>query len=153
MTDPTPKQKKGVDNLLSGKYDTISPALRDAGYSKSTAIEPKKNFLNAQGVKIYLKTLSKVSKKRWNLSLPDKVASVYLDGLSADKPYGKEGKPHPDYQTRLSYADRFAKFFGWTSGEDNSTKKLQQFNFFSVDTKEQNDFNENFKLFLKKMYE
>jgi hypothetical protein len=152
ITAPTARQKKAVDNILSGKYNHLRPALRDAGYKDVTALAPKKNFLQAQGVKIYLKTLSKVAKRRFNLSLPDKVALTYLDGLEADKPYGKDGDIHPDYQARLAYADRFAKFFGWMAGEDNSPKKMQQFNFFSLDDKTKEDFNNNFKSFLKQTY-
>lgn len=151
VTEPTKRQKKGVDNILSGKFDHFAPALRDAGYAEATAIEPKKNFLQSQGVKVYLKTLSKVAKKRWNLSLPDKVAMTYLNGLEATKLYGKEGTEHPDYSVRKSYADRFATFFGWTRGETTSNSKLQQFNFFSLDDDTKEDFNDSFKTFLRQI--
>ena len=148
---PTAMQKQGVDNILSGKYRNFAPALRDAGYTKSVANAPGHNFFNAQGVQLYLKTLSKVAKKRWNVSLPDKVALTYLDGLEATKLAGKDAIEHPDFATRLTYADRFAEFFGWRQDKPMGNIKNQQFNFFSVDEKERQDFNENFKTFLKQM--
>ena len=148
---PTPMQKRGVDNLLSGKYNAAAPALRDAGYTNSTAIRPQDNFFKAKGVGLYLKTLSKVAKKRWNVSLPDKVALTYLDGLESTKFYGKDAIEAPDNMARLAYADRFAKFFGWISNDLPLGSKVQQFNFFSVDEKTRQDFNENFKVFLKQL--
>ncbi|HZX13020.1 MAG: hypothetical protein UV58_C0013G0008 [Candidatus Wolfebacteria bacterium GW2011_GWC1_43_10] len=148
---PTPMQKRGVDNILSGKYNAAAPALRDAGYKPKTVINPQENFFKAQGVGLYLKTLSKVAKKRWNVSLPDKVALTYLDGLEATKLYGKNAIEAPDYMARKVYADRFAEFFGWTHGDLAPGAKLQQFNFFSVDEKTRNDFNSHFREFLKQL--
>src|SRR3990167_4824318 len=133
---PTPLQKRGVDNILSGKYKTYAHALRDAGYAPSVAAHAEDKFFKAKGVQLYLKTLSKVAKKRWSVSLPDKVALTYLDGLEATKLYGKNAVEHPDHAVRLSYADRFAEFFGWRRGEAVGSVKNQQFNFFSVDEKE-----------------
>ena len=146
---PTPMQVKGVDNVLSGRFPNSTKALRAAGYGKHVKVGNE--FFKAQGVELYLKTLSKVAKKRWNYSLPDKVALVYLDGLSAEKPYGKNAELFPDHAVRLQFANRFAQFFGWTQGEGIGSTKLQQFNFFSVDENTRHDFNENFKLFLRQL--
>jgi len=148
---PTPMQKRGVDNILSGKYKTMAPALRDAGYANSVADAPRANFFNLKGVQLYLKTLSKVAKKRWSLSLPDKVAMTYLDGLEATKLMGKNAIEHPDFAVRLTYADRFAEFFGWKNQQPAPGSKLQQFNFFSVPEEDRKDFNERFKIFLKQI--
>jgi len=149
VTVPTPMQKRGVDNVLSGKYKFVAPALRAAGYSNFTAGRSQENFFKAKGVEVYLKALSKVAKKRWNVSLPDKVALTYLDGLESTRLYGKDAIEHPDNMARLAFADRFAQFFGWT--RETPMGKLQQFNFFSVDEKTKHDFNENFKVFLKQL--
>jgi len=151
ITGPTPMQKRGVDNILSGNYNAAAPALRDAGYKPSTAIKSQDNFFKAKGVGLYLKTLSKVAKKRWNVSLPDKVALTYLDGLEATKLYGKNAIEAPDYMARKAYADRFAEFFGWTHGDLAPGAKLQQFNFFSVSPEERTEFNDKFKDFLKQL--
>ena len=149
----TIRQKRGVDNILSGKYNAAKPALVDAGYTPQVASNPQNKFFKAQGVQLYLKTLSKVAKKRWSLSLPDKIAMGYLDGIEATKLFGKDAIEHPDYMARLSYLDRFAEFFGWRKAEGISHTKLQQFNFFSVPAEEKKDFNEKFKVFLKQTYE
>ena len=149
MDQPTPKQVKGVDNILSGRYPSPTKALRAAGYGKY--VKTGKEFFKAQGVELYLKTLSKVAKKRWNYSLPDKVMLTYLDGLEATKLYGKDAEEHPDWLARKAFADRFAEFFGWTRGETSPVGRLQQFNFFSVNEEDRKNFNENFKLFLRQM--
>lgn len=147
---PTPKQKKAVDNVLSGEFTSFKPALKDAGYSDSTSAEPQKNFLKAQGVQVYLKKLDKKAQKRFGMELHEKVADTYLDGLEATKLYGKDGTEHPDSMARLAYADRFAKFFGWVSdGETQAKTKNQQFNFFSTSGEEKENFNNSFIDFLK----
>ena len=148
---PTPLQKRGADNILSGKYKTYAPALRDAGYAPSVAAHAEEKFFKARGVQLYLKTLSKVAKKRWSLSLPDKIAMGYLDGIEATKLFGKNAIEHPDYIARLSYLDRFAEFFGWRKGEAVGNIKNQQFNFFSINEEDRRDFNASFKEFLKQM--
>ena len=149
MNQPTLKQVKGVDNVLSGRFPSASQALRAAGYGKH--VKPGPEFFKAQGVELYLKTLSKVAKKRWNYSLPDKVMLTYLDGLEATKLAGKDAVEHPDWLARKAFADRFAEFFGWTRGETSAVGRLQQFNFFSVNEDDRKNFNENFKLFLRQL--
>lgn len=149
MDQPTVKQVKGVDNILSGRFPNSTQALRAAGYGKH--IKVGQEFYKAQGVELYLKTISKVAKKRWNYSLPDKVMLTYLDGLEATKLAGKDAVEHPDWMARKVFADRFAEFFGWTRGETSPVGKLQQFNFFSVNEDERKNFNENFEKFLRQM--
>ena len=149
--NPTMMQKRGVDNLLSGKYNKIKPALIDAGFSNRTVANPRENFFKAKGVEVYLKTLSKVAKKRWSMSLGDKVAMTYLDGLEATKLFGKDAIEHPDFMARKAFADSFAKFFGWSHEQLTPGSKFQQFNFFSTAENEKRNFNDSFRVFLKQL--
>jgi len=150
----TEKQRRAVDNIVTGKFKTAPPAMRDAGYTLESSKEPDKNLFSRRGVELYLKTLSKVCKNRFNLSLQDKVMTTYLDGLEATKLYGKNAIEHPDTMARIASADRFAEFFGWKRGVvPTASQQFNQFNFFSIDQEEQKRFNDNFKNMLGKYYE
>ena len=149
---PTPMQKAAVDNLLSGEYKAVAPAMRDAGYSKSSSLQSHKALIGRRGVQNYIKTLSAKAQKRWNTTIEDKVLDTYLDGLEATKLYGKNAIPHPDFMARKAFADRFAGFFGWVREGGLPTGSYQQINFFEVAREERRQFNENFKGFLRDFY-
>lgn len=150
---PTEKQIQTVDNIVSGKFKKLAPAMRDGGYSQSSSLSSQNAFLKRRGVELYLKTLSKLCKRRFNLSLQDKVMTTYLDGLEATKLFGKDAIEHPDHLTRMSAADRFAEFFGWKRGfMPVAGQQFNTFNFFSVEQEEQKKFNDNFKNMLGQFY-
>lgn len=151
VTGPTPRGKRAVDNWLSGKFKTKKDALLEAGYSQSTASTNAHNVFQTQGIQLYLKTLSKISKHRTGLSLPDKVAMVYLDGLEATKLYGKNAIEAPDWQARKAFADKFSEFFGWSHPQFAPGSKFQQFNFFATPVEERQSFNDDFKVFLRQL--
>jgi hypothetical protein len=91
--------------------------------------------------------------KQWGVSVPDKIGEVMLNGLEADKPYGKEGFLHADWMARHKFAESLSKFFGLLESHSESDRPTQnQFNFFSVPKDEQHKFNANFNEFIKKFY-
>lgn len=118
----TPRQINAVNNILSGEFKSIAEALREAGYSEKSSLNPRHVLANRQGVETYIKSLSVIAQKRWNLSLPNKVALIYLDGLSATKIVGK-GIEFPDWSIRLASANTFANFFGWTTSSSPKRRR------------------------------
>lgn len=150
---PTRKQKRAVDNILSGKFKSKKAAMVEAGYSELVASDPKKKLVDTKGVNTYIKQLDLQARERWNKSIREKVMDVYADGLDATKLYGKQGLEHPDHMTRKAFADRLAEFFGWDHSGDQLGRpaQYQQFNFFSVDDKRRSKFNEKFKEFVRNM--
>lgn len=154
--ETTPKQKAAVDNVLSGQYkykgkNSIRASMMAAGFSEATSGDPTRNLAERQGVQIYLEKLGEKAKKKFGMELRDKVMETYLDGLEATKLMGKDSIEHPDYSTRLAFADRFSDFFGWLE-QRREAKAYNQYNFFSVNEKERAKFNTNFKGFLDKYY-
>lgn len=148
---PTAKQKLATDMILSGKAVSVPDAMRKAGYSDSSAHNATKVFTRSQGVDIYLKSLDALSRKKFGMSIQDKVMNVYYEGLEATKLFGKEGIEHADHPTRILAADRMAGFFGWNKvGVEDETKQFNQFNFFNVKQDKQKEFQSNLKEFLKK---
>jgi len=156
----TPMQKRAIDNILSGKFKTVGgktnlgKAMLAAGYTPSSARVPA-NLPKRTGVQLYLKRIEKRAKKKLGIPLRDKVMDTYLEGLRATKLYGKEAKEHPDYLARKAYADQFAEFFGWIDKHKSGSGAVpafNQFNFFSVDEKKRQKFNDSFKSFLKRYY-
>jgi len=51
---PTMKQAKVVSYLLVGKVDSVSKAMRKAGYSKTMASKPSEKLLRTKGFKVAL---------------------------------------------------------------------------------------------------
>lgn len=149
----TDLQRQAIDNVISGKYKHVAPAMRDAGYSKESSLTPRHALFERKGVQVYLRKLDKKSQKRFAMSLPEKVMDVYLDGLEATKLSGKKAIEHPDHPTRMSAADRFAKFFEWVKEPTATGGKYAQFNFFSLAENKRKQFDEKFKDFLKRFYE
>lgn len=152
---PSERQKRAVDNVISGKFHSKRQALLDAGYDKTVADRPSQVF-KSHGVQVYLKTLSKISKKRYSLSLQDKVMLTYLDGLDATKLYGKEGREHPDWMARKQFADSLADLMKFSPenpmNQKNRSGNFNQFNFFSMNERDRQNVNSTFKDFLGKYY-
>ena len=147
----TPKQKRAVDNIISGKYPSKRQAMKAAGYTEKSANRPNHALESRQGTKTYLKTLKKRALKKWDSTLEDKVADTYLDGLESTKLYGKNNKEHPDFAVRKRYADFFSSVFGWTPQNEDRARNPQvnTFNFFSIKEDERKQFNKNLKDFLE----
>jgi len=146
----TAKQKQAVDNVLGGKFKNLNSALQDAGYSKSSSMSAQRNVFMRRGVEVYLAQLDKKAQRRFGLNLKEKVMETYLDGLDATKwvRKGKRSIEHPDFLARKQFADKFSEFFQWSS-DAPPQKEGQQYNFFMFSEKEQGEFNDKFKDFLK----
>jgi len=147
----TKKQKQAVENMLSGKFKSKSAALQAAGYTGGEAGSPAR-FMQATGVRQYLKRIGKKAKKLFKMKLEDKVMQVYMEGLNADKPFGKDAIMAADHPTRKMFADRFSEFFGWTTEAPATAPVQTQNNFFMVAKEEQKEFNGKFKDFLRGFY-
>lgn len=106
----TLKQKKAVDNIISGEFKSVAAAMKDAGYSPVSASHPAHALMNSRGVEVYLAKLDEKSQKLWGLKLPEKVMDTYLEGLEATKvvKVGKQTEERPDWLARKSFADKFS---------------------------------------------
>lgn len=142
---PTKLQKRAVDNMLSGDYESASGAMKAAGYSDTSAVNPRQNLFDSKGVQNYLKVLGKIYKNKTGKGLAHRVMEVYVEGLDA------EAKPGvPDHNTRKKFADEMAKFMGWKQEATfPQGSHLNQYNFFSTPENEQQQFNSNLKKFLR----
>lgn len=150
--EPTKRQVRAVNNIISGEYKTKADALRAAGYSEKSATHQSATLFKNKGIQTYLRKLNRQSRAKFGVALPDKVAMTYLEGLEATKLFGKDAVEHPDWQARKQFADSFAEFFGWKQPQLPSASVNQQFNFFSIPEKDKERFNNNFKSFLGKYY-
>ena len=151
-TKPSPLQKRAVDNVLSGNFKSVAEAMRDAGYSGTTSHRPSEKLVKSKGVQAYLEQLGDKAIQKFGMTLEEKVAEVYLDGLSAEKPYGKDAQLFPDHITRLSFASKFSVFFGWTEDQSKGGRIHQQFNYFGISDDQKEVFNKKFGDFLNKYY-
>ena len=155
---PSPRQIQAVDNWVSGKYKSKKAAIIDAGYDELTANRGDDVF-KRKGAQIYIKTLSVMAKRRFNMPIANKIMGVYLDGLDATKLYGKDAVEHPDHRTRKEFADRLSELIEFVpttympgSAPQGKGANFNQFNFFSMAEKERENYNNNFKDFLTKYY-
>src|SRR3990167_1627478 len=149
---PTIKQKRAVQNILGGQFRNVAEAMRDAGYSQTTSHRPKEKLANAKGVQAYLEQLGGKAIQKFGMSLEDKVAETYLEGLTATKLYGKNAIEHPDWAARKSFADALASFLGWTKDQSQVGNIHRQFNYFGVSEDQRDVFNKKFSDFLNKFY-
>lgn len=136
---PTQKQKRAVDNILSGKFENNRQALKSAGYSNNI---PVSTVLQSDGVKNYVAGFEKKALVKFGMSLDDKLMDVYLDGLTAETPKGDK-----DFRIRKDYADTVSQMKGYLKAKDEGNKT--QINFFQVNRQEQEDFNKQFLEFIK----
>lgn len=148
---PTVLQQKAIDLILENPKMSAGKAMREAGYSPKSSRRPQQVLFEKKGVQTYLKKLNKTVKRKWKRSLPDAVMDAYLDGLKATKMSGgKHPIEFPDHAVRKTFADQFARFFGWMSQAGEQTPAQgNQYNFFSINKDERQDFNNQFKGFLK----
>ena len=114
-TKPTFLQVKAVDNILSGNFKSVAAAMREAGYSESTSFHALEKLGKSKGIQAYLKLLGADAIKRWGITIEEKVAHVYLDGLDAERPSRRKDVQYPDWKTRLVSADKISEFLGWVS--------------------------------------
>jgi hypothetical protein len=149
---PRPKQKLMVDLKLSGRAETITDAARQAGY-RDSSLHNVHILTQSVGVRTYLATIDKKSRKRFGMTLPDKVMNTYFEALDATKLYGKNAVEHPDHKVRIEAADRYAGFFKWKeTGIEDKKNEYNQFNFFQTKAEDQEKFHANLKSFIKKSY-
>ena len=142
----TPMQKEAVDNIMSGKYKSKKKALLAAGYSENTANNPGKDFIARTGVQKYLASFEKKAVVKFGMSLDQKIQEVYLDGLDADKPFGKNDIM-PDHRMRKEFADTIQESRGMMRSKGRS--KSQTFNFFMFDKESRDKFNDAFNDFVR----
>lgn len=114
-SNPTPLQKRAIDNIVSGRFRSNAAAMRDAGYSRTTSLRALEKLGRSKGVEVYLKSLGAEALRRWNMSIQEKVIEVYLDGLDATRLVGRKNIEYPDWKVRLATADKFSEFLGWVS--------------------------------------
>jgi len=147
--EPTMLQKRAIDNIMSGKYNSKAEAMRDAGYARVSAKIPSYNLFERKGVQVYLEQINRLYKKQHGKSLPDKVMDVYTEGLDATILSGRNAIEHPDHSTRKKFADQFAEFFGWKQAQQQMPQQMHQYNFFSTPKDKQQEFNRDLKRFLR----
>jgi hypothetical protein len=151
---PTNKQIKTVNSIISGEKN-LGSAMRSAGYSHSSSLNPSKNFIEAKGTKAYLERLDAKAKQKFNMSTVDRALEAFLDALQAKKyiPFRivDEGnkvtyktQPIPDHDIRIRAADKLLKLHNI----ENLTpeKEDQQ---ASLTKEEINDFNKKFIQFIE----
>lgn len=159
----TPGEKRKVDRLLL-------PKSRYRGLPGGRA-----KGLENKGVQFYLKRINQALEKEndrlankpefrgryieigiGERILPRLVIKTYIEGLNATKLYGKNAIKHPDFRTRIIFADRLAEFFKWRRQEGTAAApagtNYSQFNFFSVPEDKRGKFDQDFKVFLKHFY-
>jgi len=145
-------QKRAVNGILEGKAP--GQAMIDAGYTAITASHPRQNLIVRAGVQAYLAKFDKASRRKFGMNLGDKLVDIFLDGLSANKLAGKNDEEVPDWGNRAVFAKQLAEFMNWIKPKEESRSFQQQNNlFFSIDDQTRGEFNERFKLFLKKFYQ
>ena len=143
----TNRQKTAIDNLMSGQYKTEKAALMAAGFSEQSAAKGKSMILQTRGAEEYLKNFEAKALVKFGMTIHSKLQDVYLEGLDADRPWGKNDVI-PDYKIRKNYADTIAEMLGII--ESKVKGPAQQFNFFMFDKVERSRFNKLFNKFVRK---
>jgi hypothetical protein len=142
----TALQKAGIENIMSGKFESKKEALMDAGYSEKSAARGGLTVLQTKGARNYLENFETKARVKFGMTLESKLQDVYLDGLDADKPWGKNDIL-PDFDIRKKYADKIAEMLGVVQSKAKQTG--QQFNFFMFGKKERGEFNKLFNQFVR----
>ena len=132
----------------------MKSAAEKVGYSPSTVNNAGVAVFKTPGVRAYLNKLDQESRKKFGLSIQDKVMNTFFEALDANKLHGvKRFKEYPDHPTRIVAADRFTRFLGWEdAGIQDESKRFNQFNFFNVDPNKQKQFHSNLKNMIRKAY-
>ena len=140
-----PMQKKALDNIMSGKFKTKKAAMLDAGYSESVSATKAHRLASSPSGQDHLQNFGEKAKMKFGMTIESKLQDTYLDGLDADRPWGKNDLI-PDYKVRKDYADKVAEMLGWIR---STTKSDVQFNFFVMDKKDRSKFNRMFSDFVQ----
>ena len=130
---------------MSGKFKTKRDAMLDAGYSKTVAATKAHRLVSSVGGQDHLESFGEKAKIKFGMNIESKLQDTYLDGLDADRPWGKNDLI-PDYKVRKDYADKIAEMLGWIR---STTKSDVQFNFFVMDKKDRSKFNRMFSEFVR----
>lgn len=105
---PSAKQRRFIKIKLAniGSMTNKAAAL-EAGYSKATAQDVKRNILSKPGtIKAYRKAMK-------DAGIDDRtLAQVAKEGLTATSLNGKNAVEHPDYSTRLKFLEYNNKMRG-----------------------------------------
>ena len=142
------RQKRVVDNMLSGDYPSKAKAIKAAGYSDAMAHKPAR-VINSSGVQKYVKKLDKKSRELFGVSIGDKIVEVYTEGMGATKLFGKNAIEHPDWLARKAFADKIGPMIGLGTGPPEGGGKGNQYNFFMFNQQEKSEFNSAFGKFVK----
>lgn len=145
-TGPTDRQKKAVLNLVSGKFNTVNKAFKDAGYTRQL---PLKRFLKEDGVRQFLQSIDTVSISKYGVGITEKIIGTYLEALDAEKIVGRMDMVVPDHKIRVDVATRMSEIMGIkpvssTFVQNNTVENKQQFNYFSTNQEEKKKFNQGF---------
>lgn len=134
---PTLLQKKTVEILAENPRMPIGRAMREAGYSKNTALNPKSDFLERRGTAVAL--------DQWREKLrgvgitEDLLAKKHLEWLFAKKTITSLTEPDkqvPDYTTQIKAGEMLRDDFGIKRKEenpDNLKKRITAEEFFNDD--------------------
>lgn len=148
---PTEKQVMAVNAVLEGETN-LGQAMRTAGYSETSSLNPRQNFVDSRGVQAYLQTLDEKSQMRFKMNALEKVMEVYLDAMSAHKYFpvktNRDGNlvKVPDHIVRMQAADRIVKL---THAALQSMKQNEITPIPDLNDPEVKDFNMKFKKFLE----
>jgi len=134
---PTTKQKRAVELLVESSRDdndkpkAMGTILKEAGYSEGTAIKPSQ-VTNSDGFQLALEQAGVTD---------ERLSRVVDEGLSADKPMGKNDKLYPDYSVRHKYLETSLRMKGLVKDKEtndiyNTYVQYNNLNPNSVDSKE-----------------
>jgi hypothetical protein len=115
---PTKLQIRAVNAVLEGETN-LGKAMRLAGYSAASSLNPRQNFVDSHGVQVFLQTLDERARLKFNMTALEKVFDVYLEALKANKfipiRTSRNGKPFndlvqiKDHAIRIMAADRIVR--------------------------------------------
>lgn len=108
--------------LRTGRADTPTEALRQAGYSENTVRNVGKNFIGSPLVQRYMAELAS-EYERQGIG-PKKIVEKQKEWLDAHK------KGEPDYHTQLKAGEYWRKDMQiWSKAEEKGTTNVQINNF------------------------
>ena len=136
---PTIRQKKALDNILSGEYTSDRKAMIAAGYKKSRN-NTTDTLMNTQGAQIYLREFEGKALKRFGATLDSKSQDIYLDAMEATK--GTGDKKEIDHKMRKDTVDTISRLKGYMKKDEKVEKK--EYNFFMFNKNDRDRFNKDF---------
>lgn len=122
--EPTEKQRQTFEHMRTAK--SLQEAMLAGGYSKSTTINPKQNFIDSKGVRVLFK---QYKKHLTNAGIsPELLAEIQAEGLFDQ-----------NAQVRLGYLKETKKDFGLIHDSESSGVAVQV-NVFDRLAKEDREF-------------